>query len=117
MTATLDERVTDLADRMDRQEHLRAAQDRDLADISAALRAQQGSIQALATTQSEHTELLTKHTEMLTRLTATADRHTATLKEISTTQHLQSLKLNEVTDGAQQIIGMLDTLTQRDGQG
>ncbi|SFF80583.1 hypothetical protein SAMN05421541_1233 [Actinoplanes philippinensis] len=53
--------------------------DRDLADFGEKLRAQTGSIQAIAQTQAEHTATLAKHTATLDQHTATLDRHTAIL--------------------------------------
>ncbi|MEU4623223.1 hypothetical protein AB0G04_25035 [Actinoplanes sp. NPDC023801] len=97
---TLEERVGNLEDRMDEQERLRASQDRDLADISEKLRAQKGLLQALAKTQSEHSAILAEHSAIL----------------VDHTQRLGRLegKVDTVEGGVRQIIGMLDTLIERD---
>ena len=61
MTPTLEDheqRITVLEERVDEQARLRAGQDRDLADIAENVRAQGRLIQALAVTQSEHTQVL-----------------------------------------------------------
>jgi chromosome segregation ATPase len=51
----LESRVTAVEERLDEQAGLRASQDRDLANVGEALRAQSGLLKALAATQSEHT--------------------------------------------------------------
>jgi chromosome segregation ATPase len=51
----LESRVTAVEERLDEQAELRASQDRDLANVGEALRAQSGLLKALAATQSEHT--------------------------------------------------------------
>lgn len=61
MTSSLDDlarRVAALEQRMDQESGLRASQDRDLGDMAQSLRAQNNLIQALAITQSQHTERL-----------------------------------------------------------
>jgi ABC-type transporter Mla subunit MlaD len=106
MTPTLEDherRITVLEERMDQEAGLRASQDRDLAAIAEGVRAQDRLLKALAETQSEHTQTLAHHTQTLAQ-------HTQTLNE-----HGQALA--ELKGGVKQIIGMLDTLIQReDGQ-
>jgi chromosome segregation ATPase len=111
---TLEERVTRLEVRVDEQERLRASQDRDLADISEKLRVQGDLMQALAATQSEHTATLNQHTATLNQHTATLDRHTAMHKEHSGNLARLTLDVHGLKDGMQQIIGMLDTLIERE---
>ncbi|MDI6098219.1 hypothetical protein QLQ12_06340 [Actinoplanes sp. NEAU-A12] len=92
---------------MDEQERLRAGQDRDLSDVAEKLRVQTDLMKALATTQSQHTATLAQHT-------ATLDRHTAMHKEHARSLGLLTLEVHGLKDGMQQIIGMLDTLIERD---
>ena len=94
---------------MEEQKRLRASQDRDLSDISEKLRVQGDLMQALAATQSQHTATLGRHTAIL-------DRHTAMHTEHSTNLARLTLDMHSVKDGMQQIIGMLDTLIERDGR-
>ena len=90
MTPTLEnheQRITVLEERVDEQARLRAGQDRDLADIAENVRAQGRLIQALAVTQSEHTQALAQLQNGMGRL----------------------------ENGMQQIVGKLDLLIERDG--
>jgi hypothetical protein len=118
---TLEERVTRLEIDMDEQKRLRASQDRDLADIGEKLRIQTDLMKALAETQSEHTATLTQHTATLDRHTATLDKHSAVLdrhtamhKEHGASLARLTLTVHGLSDGVERIIGMLDTLIERD---
>lgn len=91
----LEERVAALEERMDMEAGLRASADRDLASLTANMRAQTHLLQALAITQSEHGELLRQHGETLAE-------HSAAMARVET--------------GVEQIIGLLDRLIDRDGQ-
>ena len=97
---TLEERVTRLETDMEEQKRLRASQDRDLSDVSEQLRVQTGLVKALAKTQSGHTAMLNRHTAM-------HNEHAGAIA-------LVSLNVHGLKNGMQQIIGMLDTLIQRD---
>lgn len=70
----LERRVTELERRMDMESGLRASGDRDLADLTQRLRAQHHTIQALAITQSQHTEMLDRVHEKLDRIVAMLTR-------------------------------------------
>jgi hypothetical protein len=114
MSATVEQRVTSLENRMDEQERLRAAQDGDPADMAAAWRAQKDLLQALATTQSEHTE-------KLDRLDRKLEAHHGLLQSlaISELQHTETLarldrQMRVADGGLQKIVGMLETLIERD---
>ncbi|MBO3738313.1 hypothetical protein [Actinoplanes flavus] len=98
---------------MDEQERLRAGQDQDLSDVGEKLRVQGDLMQALATTQSEHTATLAKHTAILDKHTAILDRHTAMHNAHSTALARLTLDMHSVKDGIQQIVGMLDRLTEQ----
>jgi peptidoglycan hydrolase CwlO-like protein len=114
MTATIEERVTSLEDRMDEQERLRASQDRDLSDMAATWRVQKDLLQALATTQSEHTEKLDRlerqqeaQRNLLESLAISGLQHTETLARLDRQMRLQD-------GGMRKIISMLDTLIARE---
>ncbi len=76
--ADLQRRVAALEERLNMEAALRAGGDRDLGDISQTLRAQQHTIQALAITQSQHTEVLRRmefgQQHIVTLLTELIDR-------------------------------------------
>ena len=114
MTATLEERVTSLEDRMDEQERLRASQDRDLSDIAESFRKQDRLLKALAETQSEHTRTLAKHGQTLAEHTQILNEHTQTLNEHTQILNEHSQSLAELKGGVTHIIGMLDTLIARE---
>jgi hypothetical protein len=101
----LEQRVTAVEERLEMESGLRASADRDLSDIRQTLRAQQGSIQALAVTQTEQTALLRQHNTKLTRHTVILDRHTEALTSI---RQDHGAKLT-------QIITMLDRLVEDEG--
>ena len=117
MTPTLEDherRLTALEERVDHEAGLRASQDRDLGDMAAALRAQKDLLQALATTQSEHTEKLDRmerqqgaQHSLLQSLAISELQHTETLARLDRQMRLQD-------GGMQKIIGMLDTLIARE---
>lgn len=65
---SLEERVAAIEERLGMEAGLRAAGDRDLADMAATLRSLRALIQAVAITQSEHTQILDRHAERLTRI-------------------------------------------------
>jgi chromosome segregation ATPase len=75
----LEKRVTTLEVRMDEEAELRAGVDREVSDVTQALRAQQRSIQALAVTQSEHTRKLDRLTGTVDRLAMSVDRLVVTV--------------------------------------
>ena len=106
---TLEERVTRLEADMAEQKKLRAGQDRDLSDIGVKVHSNGQLLQALAKTQSEHTATLDRHT-------ATLDRHTAMHKDHTGVLARLTLDVHGLREGVQQIIGMLDTLIERDGR-
>jgi hypothetical protein len=85
---------------MEEQKRLRAGQDDNLSGISQKLRVQGELIQALATTQSQHT--------------ATLDRHTAMHLKHSSDLGVLQRDVRLLKDGIQQIVGMLDTLIERE---
>ncbi|MEU4422790.1 hypothetical protein AB0F81_19350 [Actinoplanes sp. NPDC024001] len=99
---TLEARVTRLEERMDEVERLRASQDHDLSDLAEKLRVQTTLLKALSETQSEHTATLAQHT-------AAHAQHAAALAE-----HTE--KLDRLDGGMHKIIGMLDTLIERDNR-
>jgi len=92
----LERRVTALEERLDMEAGLRAGGDCDPGDIAQTLRAQQHTIQALAVTQSQHTQKLDQHTELLN-------------------QH--ELSLNAPHGKLDQIVGRLTHLIDRDTRG
>jgi hypothetical protein len=106
---TLEERVTRLEADVEEQKRLCASRDRGLSDISEKLRVQGDLMKALAATQSEHTATLDRHT-------ATLDRHTAMHREHSVELAQLTLNVHGIKDGMQRIIGMLDTLIERDNR-
>ena len=87
---------------MEEQKRLRASQDSDQSDLGEKLRVQQDLIQAVAKTQSEHT--------------ATLNRHTAMHRETGAQLAQLTLNVHGLKGGVEQIIGMLDTLIERDGE-
>ena len=66
-----DARLTTLEERVKTEAILRAAMDRDISDVKTEQRAQRGLLQAIATTQSDHTRQFSEHG---TRLTAIEGR-------------------------------------------
>ena len=65
---TLEERVAAIEARLNMESGLRASADQDLADMAAAVRSQRALIQAVAITQSEHSQILDRHSQALVRL-------------------------------------------------
>lgn len=65
-------------------EQLAQAGDRDLADMTQALRAQRHLIQAISITQAEHTETLLRHEELLLRHTGMLNTANEQLRHIVT---------------------------------
>ncbi|GIE91097.1 hypothetical protein [Actinoplanes regularis] len=117
---TVEARLTSLEERMDEQERLRAAQDQDQSDLGLKLKAQDGLIQGLAATQSEHTATLAKHTAILERHTGilerqteTLDRQTAMHKSHTTELAWLRLQMDGVKDGMERMVGMLHTVIER----
>src|SRR3954468_12974588 len=107
MTPTLEDherRITVLEERMDQEAGLRASQDRDLAAIADGVRAQDRLLNALAKTQSEHTQTLAQHTQTLAQHTQTLAQHTKTLDEHTKTLDEHSHALAELKGGVTQII-------------
>jgi septal ring factor EnvC (AmiA/AmiB activator) len=100
---TLEERVTRLEADMEEQKRLRASQDSDLSDLGEKLRVQTSLIQAIAKTQSEHTATLASHTAILTD-------HTQRLGRLEGS-------VDYLKDGVERILGMLDTLIDRERDG
>jgi hypothetical protein len=93
MTPTLEDleqRLTALEERVDQESGLRASQDRDLGSIAATLSAQHSLLQALAISESEHTEKLARLDIEIRQLRS------------------------ETRGGMQKIVGMLDTLIARE---
>ena len=66
----LQRRVAALEERLHMEAGLRAGGDRELGDIAQTLNAQRHTIQALAITQSQHTEVLRRVEEALQQQTA-----------------------------------------------
>lgn len=64
----LEGRVTQLVATVKREAGLRASMDKDLGDISAKLGAQQRSLNALASVQSDHTRSFTRVESKLVRM-------------------------------------------------
>jgi hypothetical protein len=121
MTLPVEQRVTSLENRMDEQERLRASQDRDLSDMAATWRVQKDLLQALATTQSEHTEKLDRLELKLDRFERQQEAQHGLLQSlaISELQHTETLarldrQMRLQDGGMQKIIGMLDTLIERE---
>ncbi|WP_285556041.1 hypothetical protein [Actinoplanes regularis] len=118
----MEARLTSLEERMDEQERLRIVHDQELSDIFLKLKAQDGLLQSLSTTQSEHTVTLAKHTATLAKHTATLAKHTATLAKHTEMLEDHTVRLTRleadmghVKAGVQKIVGMLDTLIEQDG--
>ena len=78
---TLEERVAALEERLEMEAGLRASGDRDQASLARTARAQHHLIQALAITQSEHTDLLRAHGDAIEALRT---EHGAKLNQIIT---------------------------------
>lgn len=95
----LERRLAALEQRMDEEAGLRASQDRDLGTLSAAYAAQTHLMQALAITQSEHTEQIRRLRE---DITTRLDRHEVVLSQLRT--------------GMGDLVGMLTTLIEGNGQ-
>lgn len=76
--ADLQRRMAAVEERLHMEAGLRAGGDRELGDMGQTLRAQQHTIQALAITQSQHTEVLRRVEEgqqqIVTLLTELIDR-------------------------------------------
>ena len=68
MPGNFEERLTALEERMDMESGLRASIDRDLSALAQGQRAMNHMLQALAITQSEHTQALELHTRMFEEL-------------------------------------------------
>jgi ABC-type transporter Mla subunit MlaD len=107
----LNRRVTSLEARVDMESGLRASVDRDLAAVMLTLRAQQRSIQALATTQSEHTATLAQVGATLNEHTGILDQHTETLAQHTETLAQHTETLNQHTETLNQHTQMLDQHT------
>lgn len=56
----LEQRVAALEEQVGQESGLRASQDRDLSSMASALRAHQHTIQALAITQADHNEQISR---------------------------------------------------------
>jgi chromosome segregation ATPase len=67
-----------------------------------------------STILGQHSTILDRHSETLDRHSTILDRHSTILGELKTGLAFQSLKLGGMVDGQQRVIGMLDTLIQRD---
>lgn len=93
--ASIEERLAALEERLGMESGLRASMDSDLASINSKLSAQHHLIQALSITQADHTETLRHITETLTE---------------------HSHALQELRDGQHEIIGLLNTLIQGNGE-
>jgi hypothetical protein len=80
--ADLQRRVAALEERLHMESGLRAGGDHELADMARALRAQQHTMQALAVTQSQNTEILRRvvdgQQQIVTLLTHVIGRNAAT---------------------------------------
>ena len=113
MTPTLedhDRRITVLEERMDHEAGLRASQDRDLSDMAAALKANKDLLQALATTQSEHTGKLDRLDRAVGELRGEVGELRGEVGELRG-------GMGRLQNGMQQIVGKLDLLIAReDGQ-
>ena len=112
----LERRVTAVEERLDDEAGLRAGHDRDLSDISHQLRAQKGSIQALATTQSEHTRKLDQLATTMIRHGAILDHHTEMLSRHGEMLERHDQSLGSAHGKLDQIITMLDGLIDSDGR-
>ena len=99
MTNDSEARVTALEERMDMVAGLRAAGDRDLADIGRTVRAQHFLIQALGITRSDHTAQLRVPAERTSRMEVT----------------LEAVRADQMA-GKSTITGMLSELIERDSR-
>jgi len=127
MTPTLedhDRRITVLEERMDHEAGLRASQDRDLSDMAAALKANKDLLQALATTQSEHTGKLDRLDRAVGELRGEVGELRGEVGELrgevgELRGEVGELRggMGRLQNGMQQIVGKLDLLIAReDGQ-
>jgi chromosome segregation ATPase len=98
---SFDVRLTRLEETVRVQADLRAAMDSDISDIRQEQRAQRGMLQALATTQSEHTARLTS---IEARLGNVENRLGSVENRLGTVEST----LGNVQAGVQTIIAMLD---------
>lgn len=78
----LERRIAALEEQLGVESGLRASGDRDLADMTQTLRAQQHTIQALAITQSQHNEKLDRHEASLTAAHGKLDQIIAMLGQL-----------------------------------
>jgi chromosome segregation ATPase len=115
-------RLATLEDKVETQARMRAAMDQDISDIKQEQRAQRGLLQAVATTQSEHTaRFITiegrlvgmddRLTRVEGRLTGVEDRLTGVedrLTGVETDMAQVKSTLGNVQVGVQTIIAILD---------
>jgi septal ring factor EnvC (AmiA/AmiB activator) len=112
---TIESRVTTLESTVKTEASVRAAMDKDMSDLKTEFRAQRSLLQALADTQSEHTEMLRDHTKMLqshgerlTHLEAGVADLQAGVADLKTQVADLRTGLATVGVGVQTIIGLLD---------
>jgi peptidoglycan hydrolase CwlO-like protein len=112
MTPTLenlDQRVTVLEERMDQEAGLRASQDRDLSEMAATVKTNKDLLQALATTQSEHTQKLDRLDRQMGEMRGQMGEMLNGMGEMRGEVSEVRSGMGRVQDGMQQIVGMLDT--------
>jgi hypothetical protein len=112
----LDVRTTALEDQVSNVERQCVGIDQKLSDLTVKVIAQHGLIEALAKTQSEHTATLRRHTTILDRHTTILDRHSAILDQHTAILDQHTVKLDLLEGGVNQILAMLTTLVDQDGE-
>ena len=116
MTPTLEDleqRVTVLEERMDEQAGLRASQDRGLSEMAATLKTNKDLLQALATTQSEHTQKLDRLDREMGELRGEMGQLFGEMGQVRGEMGELRNGMGQVQNGMQRIVGMLDTLIAR----
>jgi chromosome segregation ATPase len=103
-----DVRLSRLEETVRIQADLRAAMDSDISDIKQEQRAQRGMLQALATTQSEHTRRLTSIEGRLGDVEQRLGNVESRLGAVESRLGAVEITLGNVQVGVQTIIAMLD---------
>ena len=119
-----DARLTTLEERVKAEAILRAAMDRDISDVKTEQRAQRGLLQAIATTQSDHTRQFSEHGTRLTAIEGRLGNVEGRLGNVegrlgNVETELAEVKgtLGNVQIGVQTIIAMLDrSIGHEEGQ-
>ncbi|MFI5955201.1 hypothetical protein [Cryptosporangium sp. NPDC051539] len=110
----LEHRVDAIEQRAELESALRLSMQHDLATIKQRQIADGALLQALHLTQNLHTNSLAEHSRVLAEHSRVLDEHSRVLDEHTDTLAEHGLKLNNLQGGVDRIIGMLDTLLERE---